>query len=128
MPRVSTFARIKSEVLAVVADIPEGRVTTYGAIGKSLGVTARQAAYVQARLTPEESASVPWFRVVASKGVISTMKLGSVGRRQVARLQDEGVTVTPRHKVEGFDSVFWSPEPVKTGAARRTRPGTVSRR
>jgi methylated-DNA-protein-cysteine methyltransferase-like protein len=127
MPQPSAFARIKSDVLAVVAAIPEGRVTTYGTIGKHLGVTARQAAYVLARLTPEESASVPWYRVVASKGVISTMKLGSVGRRQIARLQDEGVSVTPRHKVEEFDSVFWSPD-ARTGAARRTRTGTGSRR
>lgn len=104
------LARIKSEVLAAVMDIPEGRVTTYGAIGKHLGVTARQAAYVLARLTPEESASVPWHRVVASKGVVSTMKLGSVGRRQIARLLAEGVAVTPRHKVQDFDAVFWSPE------------------
>ena len=107
---MSAFAQITSEVLAVVLEIPAGRVTTYGAIGKHLGVTARQAAYVLARLTPEESASVPWYRVVASKGVVSTMKLGTVGRRQIARLEDEGVCVTPRHKVEEFDSVFWSPD------------------
>ena len=110
MPRSSPFARIKSEVLAVVAAIPEGRVTTYGTIGKHLGITARQAAYVLALLTPDESSSVPWYRVVASKGVVSSMKLGSVGRRQIARLQDEGVSDTPRHKVEDFDAVFWSPD------------------
>lgn len=110
MPQPSAFARIKFEVLAVVAAIPDGRVTTYGTIGRHLGITARQAAYVLARLIPEESASVPWYRVVASKGVVSTMKLGSVGRRQIARLQDEGVSVTLRHKVEDFDSVFWSPD------------------
>ncbi|HET6571983.1 MAG TPA: MGMT family protein [Fimbriiglobus sp.] len=127
MPPSSARARIKSEVLAVVLDIPEGRVTTYGAIGKHLGVTARQAAYVLARLTPEESSSVPWYRVVASKGVVSTMKLGAVGRRQVARLQAEGVDVTPRHKVADFASVFWVPD-TKTAAARRTRTGTGSRR
>jgi methylated-DNA-protein-cysteine methyltransferase-like protein len=128
MPQSSAFARIKSKVLAVATAIPDGRVTTYGAIGKHLGVTARQAAYVLARLTPEESASVPWYRVVASNGVVSTMKLGSVGRRQVARLEAEGVSVTPRHKVEDFDTVFWSPGVAKTGAARRTRTGTGSRR
>lgn len=108
MPRSSPFARIKSDVLAVVVAIPDGRVTTYGAIGRHLGITVRQAAYVLARLTPEESASAPWYRVVASKGVVSSIKLGSAGRRQIARLRDEGVSVTPRHKVEDFDSVFWS--------------------
>ena len=109
MPRSSAFARTKSEVLAVVAAVPEGRVTTYGTIGRHLGVTARQVAYVLARLTDEESRGLPWYRVVASKGVVSSMKLGAVGRRQIERLRAEGVPVTPRNKVEDFDAVFWSP-------------------
>ncbi len=109
MSQPSAFARNKSAVLAVVRGIPDGRVTTYGAIGKHLGLTARQAAAALSRLTPNESASVPWHRVVGSGGAISTMKLGAVGRRQVARLRGEGVAVTPRHKVEDFDAVFWPP-------------------
>jgi methylated-DNA-protein-cysteine methyltransferase-like protein len=109
MPRSSTFARIKSEVLAVVAEVPEGRVTTYGAIGGHLGVSARHVAHALASFTAEESRRLPWFRVVASKGFVSTTKLGAVGRRQIARLRAEGVSVKSRNKVEDFDSVFWSP-------------------
>ena len=73
----------KSEVLAVVASVPEGRVTTYGTIAQHLDITPRQVAFVLSRLTAEESKSLPWFRVVASKGVVSTVKLGAVGRRQI---------------------------------------------
>jgi len=36
-------------------------------------------------------------------------KLGSVGRRQIARLRAEGVAVTPRNKVEDFGVIAWSP-------------------
>jgi methylated-DNA-protein-cysteine methyltransferase related protein len=93
----------------VVAAIPEGRVTTYGAIGSHLRVTARQVAFVMARLTDEESLRLPWFRVVAAKGVVSSMKIRGVGRRQIERLRAEGISVTPRHKVEDFSLVFWSP-------------------
>jgi methylated-DNA-protein-cysteine methyltransferase-like protein len=103
------FARVKARVVAVVARIPEGRVTTYGAIGRRLGVTARQVARVMATLTPDESAALPWFRVVAASGVVSSVKVGTVGRRQVARLRAEGVEVTPRNRVADFDAVFWPP-------------------
>ena len=101
--------RNRSRVVAVVAAIPEGRVTTYGAIGRHLGATARQVARVLASFTPEESARLPWFRVVAANGVVSTTKLGAVGRRQIARLQAEGVAVTPRNKIEDFAAVLWEP-------------------
>ena len=103
------MVRFKSRVLAVVAAIPEGRVTTYGTIAKHLKITARQVAFVLATLTREESKRLPWFRVVAANGLISTIKLGAVGRRQIARLRAEGVAVTPRHKVEQFPLVAWSP-------------------
>jgi methylated-DNA-protein-cysteine methyltransferase related protein len=99
----------KSRVLAVVAAIPEGRVTTYGTIGRHLRITARQVAFVLARLTADESARLPWFRVVAAGGAVSTTKLGAVGRRQIARLRAEGVAVTPRNKVEDFQLIAWSP-------------------
>ncbi|SRR6266568_1943353 len=105
----SRLARLKSRVLAVVKAIPEGRVTTYGMIARRLRVTPRQVAFVMARLTDDESRDLPWFRVVAANGVVSTMKLGMVGRRQIARLREEGVAVTPWNKVAEFASVLWSP-------------------
>ena len=102
-------ARFKSRVLAVLAAIPEGRVTTYGIIARHLHVTARQVAFILATLTVEESRRLPWFRVVAANGIVSSTKLGSVGRRQIARLRAEGVAVTPRNKVEDFGVIAWSP-------------------
>jgi methylated-DNA-protein-cysteine methyltransferase-like protein len=62
---------LRPRVLAVVAAIPGGRVTTYGAIARHLGATARQVAHVLATFTAEESAELPWFRVVAANGVVS---------------------------------------------------------
>jgi methylated-DNA-protein-cysteine methyltransferase-like protein len=102
-------ARIKSQVLAVVGAIPEGQVTTYGAIAQHLRATARQVAFVLATLTAEESAHLPWFRVVAANGVVSSTKRGAVGRRQIERLRAEGVAVTPRNKVQDFHGLAWSP-------------------
>src|SRR5215475_4997574 len=102
-------ARFKSRVMAVVAGIPEGRVTTYGTIAKHLQITARQVAFVLATLTDKESKRLPWFRVVAANGVVSSTKLGSVGRRQIERLRSEGVAVTSRNKVQDFRALAWWP-------------------
>lgn len=101
--------RLKLRVLAIVGAIPEGRVTTYGTIARYLRTTARQVGFVMATLTCEESKRLPWFRVVAANGVVSTIKLGPVGRRQIGRLRAEGVAVTPRNKIEDFREIAWSP-------------------
>jgi methylated-DNA-protein-cysteine methyltransferase-like protein len=109
MARSGGVVRFKSRVLAVVAAIPEGRVTTYGAIAHHLHVTARQVAFILARLTAEESERQPWFRVVGANGFVSSTKRGAVGRKQILRLRAEGVAVTPRNTVEDFDVLAWSP-------------------
>jgi methylated-DNA-protein-cysteine methyltransferase-like protein len=107
--RVRKVVQFRSQVLGVVAAIPEGRVTTYGTIARHLRRTARQVAFVLATLTAEESQRLPWFRVVAANGFVSTTKLGAVGRRQIARLRAEGVAVTARNEVEDFHVLAWSP-------------------
>ena len=95
LTKSAAFNRFKSRVLAVVAAVPEGRVTTYGAIGRHLGRSARQVAFILANLTDEESRTLPWFRIVAANGVVSTMKLGAVGRRQIARLRPKASRSRP---------------------------------
>ena len=92
-------------VLAAVAAIPEGRVTTYGDLGKKLRLTARQVASVLSHLTREDADSVPWHRVVGAGGVVSTLKLGAVGRRQVERLEAEGIVVNTRGRIGEFEKL-----------------------
>ena len=109
MAKGTVLARLRPRVLAVVAAIPEGRVTTYGAIARRLRATPRQVAFILSHFTPEESATLPWFRVVATGGNISTTKLGETGRRQIAHLRAEGIAVTLRHTIIDFDAVYWEP-------------------
>jgi methylated-DNA-protein-cysteine methyltransferase-like protein len=123
MPNSVKVLRLKSRVLHVVAAIPEGRVTTYGTIARHLRTTARQVGLVMATLTREESRRLPWFRVVAANGVVSTIKLGSVGQRQIARLRAEGIGVTLRNRVEDFHKISWSPGP--SGALVGMRPAKI---
>jgi len=105
----SRFSQFKARVLATIAAIPECRVTTYGAIGRHLNGTARQVAKVLVTLTAEESKGIPWFRVVAANGVVSSMNAGPVGPRQIKRLRAEGVSVTPKNRVEDFKVIVWEP-------------------
>lgn len=109
MATPGVLERLRPRVHAVVAAIPEGRVTTYGTIGRHLHATARQVARILATLTAEESGRLPWFRVVAANGIVSTTKLGAVGRRQITRLRAEGVAITSGNKVEDFAVLAWSP-------------------
>jgi len=115
MARPGRAARLKSKVLAIVAAIPEGRVTTYGTIGKYLHATAREVGFVLSNMTVEESQRLPWFRVVAANGIVSSTKLGAVGRKQIQRLRAEGVGVTPRNKVEDFHELAWFPGSTSSG-------------
>ncbi len=101
--------RLKARVLAVVVAIPPGRVSTYGTIARHLRRTARRVAFILARLTDAESGRVPWFRVVAARGFVSSTQLGAVGREQIKRLRAEGVAVTPRNTVEDFAVLAWTP-------------------
>jgi len=95
----------RERVLSAVAALPEGRVIAYGELGRRLKLTARQVAAVLSHLDRDEADSVPWHRVVGAGGVISTMTLGSVGRRQIERLEAEGVSVSPRGRILDYDSV-----------------------
>jgi methylated-DNA-protein-cysteine methyltransferase-like protein len=54
-------------VFAVVRRVPRGRVTTYGDVGKAMGLTtiARHVGYALAALTAEHG-DVPWHRVQAA--------------------------------------------------------------
>jgi methylated-DNA-protein-cysteine methyltransferase related protein len=80
-------------ILAVVARIPRGRVTTYGAVAQRAG-QPRRARLVGRVLSKLPAGSrVPWHRVVAAGGRIAFPD-GSPGReRQIARLRREGVAV-----------------------------------
>src|SRR4051812_47318181 len=99
-----SFARLRADVLAVLHDVPAGRVTTYGTLAEYLGASARQVARVLSSLSEDESEAVPWHRVVGAGGAIRTP-----GRRQDDRLRREGVAVNARNVVVGFAGLLFTP-------------------
>jgi len=80
------------QVFALVYQIPEGKVATYGDIAKLAGMSsyARQVGKVLSRL-PADS-QLPWYRIVNAKGKISLD--GERGDYQKQRLIAEGVAIS----------------------------------
>lgn len=100
------FLKIRAEVLRIVALIPEGRFTTYGSIAAHLNVNPRHVAYFLARLDGEESAALPWHRVVAAEGRISRGMDEALRAEQESRLTQEGLVVDPRGFIVDPDRHF----------------------
>lgn len=76
---------VDEAVFDVVEQIPRGRVATYGAIGRLVGVGPRRVA----RALSSGGGAVPWFRVVRADGTAAE----PVRARQLELLAAEGVPV-----------------------------------
>ena len=77
------------QIYALVRQVPPGRVTTYGRIGKRVGCTARTVGFAMAALPP--GSDVPWQRVINSQGRVSHRRDGEGNLLQQDLLQAEGV-------------------------------------
>ena len=96
-------------VYAVARQIPFGKVTSYGAIAKSLG-TARSARMVGWALNASHSLEdIPAHRVVNRKGLL-TGKLHFDGTNLMQQLlENEGIVVV-ENQIMDFEKHFWQPE------------------
>ena len=96
-----------NHVFEVARQVPAGRVTSYGAIAKFLGVGnwSRKVGHAMGMLdgiTPP----VPFQRIVNSQGRLTGGTSGIEHRIEL--LAAEGVTVIG-DKVQNFKTVFWDP-------------------
>lgn len=90
-------------VYQIVAAIPVGRVTTYGSIARVVPVP-RGARGVGWALATNRDGGLPWWRVVAANGHITSPDAAL----QYELLCDEGV---PMHNLRQVDlsTCFWAP-------------------
>ncbi|WP_298118604.1 MGMT family protein [Flavobacterium sp.] len=96
-------------VYEIVKQIPEGKVTSYGAIAKALG-TARSARMVGWAMNASHNRDdVPAHRVVNRKGLLSGKHHFEGTNLMQQLLENEGVEVVDNQIVD-FEKYFWNPD------------------
>jgi len=94
----------RDRVLAVVAQIPRGRVMTYGQIAALCG--SPRAARIVGGIAHTADQSLPWQRVVnKSGGMAAGYPGGVVGHQQ--NLEHEGIEFTNGHI--NLEKYLWQP-------------------
>ncbi|EAS64052.1 MGMT family protein [Photobacterium angustum] len=85
------------QIYSQVYQIPIGKISTYGDIAKFSGFPgyARQVGRLLSNLP--QGSTLPWHRVINSKGSISLC--GDGRARQIEALRNEGVIVTEQGRV-----------------------------
>lgn len=94
------------KVYDVASQIPEGRVTTYGAIAKYL--SSPQSSRMVGWALNKCPENIPAHRVVNRIGMLSG-KIHFTGINLMQQLlENEGICVS-NNQVKDFDNVFWDP-------------------
>ena len=92
---------------AVAEQIPEGRVTSYGAIANYLGA-ARSARMVGWAMNKCDTQKIPAHRVVNGKGLL-TGKFHFDGTNLMQQLlENEGIVIVD-NQIQDFQKHFWDP-------------------
>lgn len=96
-------------VYEIVRLIPEGKVTSYGAIAKAIGATrsARMVGY--AMNASHDMEDVPAHRVVNRKGLLSGKHHFEGTNLMQQLLENEGIKVIDNQIVD-FEKHFWEPD------------------
>ena len=97
------------QVFELVRLIPKGRVSSYGAIAKSLGSggSARMVGYAMSNADAAEL-RVPAHRVVNSSGLLTGKFHFNPPELMQQLLEKEGIRVK-EDKVQDFKMLFWDP-------------------
>src|SRR5690606_35520869 len=97
------------QVYHIVRQIPEGRVTSYGAIARALGAGGHSRLVGWAmRAAHTAYPPIPAHRVVNRIGVLSGKRAFGSPTLMQQLLANEGVSVVD-DRVVNFDEVFWEP-------------------
>lgn len=97
------------KVYIIVRQIPEGKVTSYGAIAKALGA-ARSARMVGWAMNASHNLEdVPAHRVVNRNGLLSGKHHFEGTNLMQQLLENEGIQVV-NNQIVDFEKHFWLPE------------------
>ena len=113
----SLFAKLRfvpmqdfySQVYEIVRLIPIGRVTTYGAIAKALGVSkSSRLVGIAMNNSHDVVPSVPAHRVVNRNGLLTGKHHFTKDLTMQQLLESEGILVKDDH-VQNFQAILWDP-------------------
>jgi methylated-DNA-protein-cysteine methyltransferase-like protein len=96
------------KVYEVVRQIPEGKVTSYGAIAKYLGSPQSSRMVGWAMNAAHSLADVPAHRVVNRKGLLTGKHHFGGGAIMQQLLENEGVLIK-EDQIQDFEKYFWDP-------------------
>lgn len=96
------------KVYEVARKIPYGRVTSYGAIAKCLGMSGSARMVGWAMNASHNKPDVPAHRVVNRNGLLTGKHHFDGTHLMQQLLESEGVEVVD-NKIQNFDEVFWKP-------------------
>ena len=106
MPLSDSF---HDQVYEIARLVPEGRVTTYGAIAKALGAAKSSRLVGTAMiLAHDPRLHVPVHRVVNRNGLLTGKHHYATPTQMQELLEAEGIVVVG-DQVQDFDTVFWNP-------------------
>lgn len=108
-PSGKTSANFFEQVYDLVEQIPKGRVTTYGAIARSLGsgLSARMVGWAL-NGSFLSNRQIPAQRVVNRNGQLSGKAHFPTPTRMQELLEKEGIKIL-HDVVQNFEQVFWDP-------------------
>ncbi|MEZ7855485.1 MAG: MGMT family protein [Cyclobacteriaceae bacterium] len=96
------------DVYEVVMLIPKGRVTSYGAIGKYLGMPSSARMVGWAMNASHTLPKVPAHRVVNRVGVLTGKHFFETPSRMQELLEAEHIKVA-NDQIQRFEDFFWDP-------------------
>lgn len=111
MAKYSNGDNFFERVYEIARQIPEGKVTSYGAIAKALGA-ARSARMVGWAMNSSHGRDVPAHRVVNRIGMLSGKHHFEGSNLMQQLLENEGIKVVDNQIVD-FEKHFWQPEAIK---------------
>lgn len=103
-------SEIYQRIYAVVAQVPRGKVATYGQIARMADMPrhARLVGYALHALTVNNK--LPWHRIVNAQGMISERgDSGVAAQQQRQRLEREGVRFNTRGAIP-LKQYLWHPD------------------
>ena len=101
------------KVYAIARQIPERRITSYGAIAKCIGSPQSARMVGWAMNASHNQEDVPAHRVVNRKGLLTGKHHFEGTNLMQQLLENEGIVVI-ENQIQNFEEIFWDPSSIKS--------------